>query len=233
MIGCVNINMCIEYKDKKKWYDKYVLLCSEILACVEKLEKAELGELNYYNESIKGLQKRPFDVERLKAVYAIAGISDEELDEFLKFVETSRFGWQDGTYMFSNTCLRKNPGNNCKDSAYEKTFSIDSWRFQGQIDGLSLFNDEKNYNGCGNISIMIIAYCISALFASVLNRCHQKPPMYLQIACQKESTTYALIEELVDICDVNSGSDGVCHFSAKANKIEGVNIRRTSITHGP
>lgn len=210
--------MCIEYKDKKKWYDKYALLCSEILACVEKLEKAELGELNYYNESIKGLQKRPFDVERLKAVYAIAGISDEELDEFLKFVETSRFGWQDGTYMFSNTCLRKNPGNNCKDSAYEKTFSIDSWRFQGQIDGLSLFNDEKNYNGCGNISIMIIAYCISALFASVLNRCHQKPPMYLQIACQKESTTYALIEELVDICDVNSGSDGVCHFSAKANK---------------
>ena len=174
--------------------------------------------MNYYNESIKGLQKRPFDVERLKAVYAIAGISDEELDEFLKFVETSRFGWQDGTYMFSNTCLRKNPGNNCKDSAYEKTFSIDSWRFQGQIDGLSLFNDEKNYNGCGNISIMIIAYCISALFASVLNRCHQKPPMYLQIACQKESTTYALIEELVDICDVNSGSDGVCHFSAKANK---------------
>ena len=179
--------------------------------CINELEDVKLSDLDYYIESLKGLRQCPIDVERLKAIYAIFGISDEELETFLEFVETSEFGWQDDTYLFSNRCLRRSPGNNCKNNEYRRCFSWSNC--QEQIGALSMLMFADGNDHAGSISILVIAYCISSIFASVLNRNRQRPPMYLQIACQKDSTTYELIQELVDICDVNSGIDGGCSYS--------------------
>ena len=63
----------------------------------------------------------------------------------------------------------------------------------------------------GAIMLFIFCYCLTALFSSRLNREGFSIPFFLQIACDKSSVLYQFIEEIVEICDVNSGIFSKCN----------------------
>jgi len=65
----------------------------------------------------------------------------------------------------------------------------------------------------GKYVTCIFAYCLAALFHSKLEGEHFHVPFFLQIACDRKSVLYDVVQEIVDICDVNIGIYDDCRKS--------------------
>lgn len=172
-----------------------------LCTAVDNAEDDEIIELDEFLHSFSGLKNGENslnDIEKIKFFLSVPRISSDTSDVISSYIESSVYGWQDNKYVLSNRCLRENSASHCKNISRIANVT-DAEHVMGDIS--EIFLDEEY----GSISTLIFSYCISALFASKLNRDHCTPPFYLQIACDRESAFYQLVEELVDMCDINSG----------------------------
>lgn len=141
------------------------------------------------------------NMDKIKIFISLMNLSDDDAKRILSYLKSTEYGWQDNEYILSNPCLRfsfNQPYGHCKwkstipdvdtaRDAFEKIYDI-------------FFNYEY-----GQVTLLIFNYCLAALFSKKLNEEHFTIPFFLQIACDRGSILYQLIEEIVDICDVNSG----------------------------
>jgi len=119
-----------------------------------------------------------------------------------RFLECSECGWQKDKYVLYNWCLRN--GRFCKRHAYIENYQDETECAFSDMD--SIFLDKK----CGSITTYLFGYCLASLFSSRLNNDNLYVPYFLQIACERNSNTYRLIHEIVDICDVNAALEERC-----------------------
>ena len=147
-----------------------------------------------------GTPKKKLNPDRIKFILSLPYISDDLMEVVTNYIMGNTCGWQDNKYIFSNRCFHNRPESHCKALKIIPYDDIQDW-----VSFLSIFAFWGEYS---HIAVLIFSYCISSLFASVLNRDHITPPLYLQIVCEKDSSVYELIEELVNICDVNAKPHG-------------------------
>ena len=129
-----------------------------------------------------------------------------DIDKILSFLELHEYGWHGDEYYINNPCLSNFIGSSvihCKSvTNYPEVESAQElFRELG-----SMFLD-KEY---GDVTLYIFCYCLTALFSSKLDQDHFPIPFFLQISCQRSSVFYQLIQEIVKICDVNSGLTDRC-----------------------
>lgn len=122
---------------------------------------------------------------------------DEGADKIIAFINQFDYGWKSGAYNIINHCLRSS-GSHCKRTSRISTKEDMEDVF---LSVWEIFN-HKEY---GNITLLLFNYCLAALFNSRLGHDHLRIPFYLQIACEKSTALYSLIQEILMVCDVNSG----------------------------
>ena len=119
-----------------------------------------------------------------------------EMPKILSLLESiDEYGWKKGWYSAQNPCLK------CKhmyriNDIKEATYSFDAIH--------KIFFD-KEYGG---VTLLIFNYCLASLFSSLLSQANI--PRYLQIACDKGTVQYNLIQEIISICDINTGIHEEC-----------------------
>lgn len=138
-----------------------------------------------------------WDIEKAEIILKVLKLKNRgNIEKILSYVNQSEYGWQEGIYHFYNTCFDHK--DHCKfnykiDNNPEQT----EWAFE-DIDTIFL---HKEYGG---ITSYLFGYCIASLFSSQLKFKHLQTPYFLQIACERNSNTYRLVQKIVDICDVNT-----------------------------
>ena len=162
-----------------------------------------LYELIQYIEGTKA-SGYTWDMEKIKIVLSVLQIKNlDDIHEILSYLDQSGYGWQGNTYQFYNRCLRFDQRCRCNQridndaTATAKVFS--------DMDSIFL---HKEY---GAVTTYLFGYCLTALFSSLLKTQHRGIPYVLQIACRRNSNTYRLVHEIVQICDVNTGLFDHCH----------------------
>ncbi|SEJ71584.1 Ftsk gamma domain-containing protein [Propionispira arboris] len=170
---------------------------------IEELEDEDVVALDEYVQFISHHKKRSIDMDKMKVFFSLMNLSGADVKRILSYLESIEYGWHGNEYILSNPCLRSIPTDHCKNKSsigdvesaeiiFDKLFSIFS-------------NDEY-----GKITLFIFSYCLAALFCKRLNQDRFTIPYFLQIACDRGSVLYQLIEEIVEICNVNSGLLGRC-----------------------
>lgn len=172
---------------------------------IRELEDEDIIEMNeYLLPFIKSHhKKRTLDMDKMKVFISLMNLSDDDVRKILSYLESTEYGWHGNEYILSNPCLRSIPTDHCKNKSsicdvesagiiFDKLYNI-------------FLNDEY-----GKITLFIFNYCLAALFCKKLNQDCFTIPYFLQIACDKGSVLYQLIEEIVEICNVNSGLLGRC-----------------------
>lgn len=172
---------------------------------IRELEDEDIIEMNeYLLPFIKSHhKKRTLDMDKMKVFISLMNLSDDDVRKILSYLESTEYGWHGNEYILSNPCLRSIPTDHCKNKSsicdvesagiiFDKLYSI-------------FLNDEY-----GKITLFIFNYCLAALFCKKLNQDCFTIPFYLQIACNRGSVLYQLIEEIVEICNVNAGLLGRC-----------------------
>jgi hypothetical protein len=145
------------------------------------------------------------------------------IPKILAYLEAKKYGWgvhkwkgagdreyEAFAYKFSGKCDNLQPG--CREKLKwellnqknEEAISIQKELLESVN---KIFFDEK-YEEYGQISIIIFSYCLASLFKSVLTA--STSPLYLQIACGRNTLMYELISEIVTICDINLGIHREC-----------------------
>jgi len=130
---------------------------------------------------------------------------DNDKAKILAFFEDRKYGWNDDKYVLNNHCLRRSgTKDHCK-----QVFKISDVDYAADIlaDVYDIFFD-KEY---GKYTLYIFCYCIASLFSKKLDQDKLCIPFFLQIECDKNSVLYRLIQEIVEICDVNSGIFEKCN----------------------
>lgn len=157
--------------------------------------------LNRLKEYVASAKKDgcTWNIDKAQVVLDILKVRDKDkVNAICAYLEHSEFGWQhDGTYAFYNDC--QSMGRRCK-----RNSGIDNNRVmvERSFDDMDQIFLHKEY---GAIVTYLFGYCLAALFSSRLKREKLGVPYFLQIACERNSSVYRLIHEVVDICDVNVG----------------------------
>lgn len=178
---------------------------------VEYLEDKELEELFQFIKFVKTGHDKfcPLDLGAVKILFQLMySVSDSDVQKILLYLESTGFGWQKLKYRLSNLCLSDHSTDHCKRMSQTSNpeTALD------QIEDLeSIFFDEEY----GAITLFIFCYCLAALFSKRLNWENFPVPFYLQIACDRHSVLFQLIEEIAEICDVNSGLIDSCSTVGK------------------
>ena len=145
-----------------------------------------------------------WDMEKIKIVLSVLQLNNpSDAQEILSYLNQSGYGWQGDTYQFYNRCLRfdQRCRRNC---GVENDADVTSRVFL-DMDEIFL---HKEY---GAVTTYLFGYCLAALFSSLLKTQHRGIPYVLQVACRRNSNTYRLVHEIVQICDVNAGIFDQCH----------------------
>lgn len=177
---------------------------------IRNLEDKEVSELKDYIKFAKRdhVGSARTNLEIIKILFTLRELSNSDLQMISYFIKSTGYGWQDNEYYLSNSCLCENPTNHCKGMSptSEPESAICQINFLKEI-----FLDAEY----GQIVLYIFGYCLAALFSKRLNREHFPIPYYLQIACERNSVLFQLIEEIAGICDVNSGLFEHCRITAQ------------------
>lgn len=167
----------------------------------EEMEEEDIDDLIQFISRFKESHSASgeIDMDTIKVVFALKnGLSNSDIQRILSFLESSGYGWQEDGYHFSNLCLERHPTDHCK----AITPTSDDETIMERITNLQDVFFDKEY---GSITLLLFSYCLAAVFYKRLNRQHYLVPFYIQIACDQSSGLFQLIEEIAEICDVNSG----------------------------
>ncbi|SDF10707.1 FtsK/SpoIIIE domain-containing protein [Sporomusa acidovorans] len=177
--------------------------CDSFSVFIKELEDEDVVELDEYVQFISHHKKRSMDMDKLKVFFSLMNLSGADVKRILSYLESIEYGWHGNEYILSNPCLRSIPTDHCKN----KSSICDVESAKIIFDQLfSIFLDDEY----GKITLFIFSYCLAALFCKRLNQDRFTTPYFLQIACDRGSVLYQLIEEIVEICNVNSGLLGRC-----------------------
>lgn len=176
---------------------------NSISVFVEKLEDDEIIELHDHIYSLirSHHKERAVDMDKMKVFISLMNLSDDDVKRILSYLESTEYGWHRNEYILSNSCLRysiNQPNGHCKRKSTIPDVDAAGDVFNKIYD---IFFDSEY----GQVTLLIFNYCLAALFSKKLNQDHFPVPFFLQIACDRGSILYQLIEEIVEICDVNSG----------------------------
>lgn len=162
-----------------------------------------LYELIQYIEGTKA-SGYTWDMEKIKIVLSVLQIKNlDDIHEILSYLDQSGYGWQGNTYQFYNRCLRFD--QRCRRNQRIDNDATATAKVFSDMDSIFL---HKEY---GAVTTYLFGYCLTALFSSLLKTQHRGIPYVLQIACRRNSNTYRLVHEIVQICDVNTGLFDHCH----------------------
>ena len=173
----------------------------------KELEEKDVVELSeYIHTVIKSHHKRSaVDMDLLKVFVSLMNLPDADVKRILSYLESTGYGWHGNKYILNNSCLRLRflPLSHCK-----KKSNVGNTEIATEIlsELYAIFFD-KEY---GKITLFIFNYCLTALFIKRLQQDGFSMPFFLQIACDRNSVLYQLIEKIVEICDVNSGLFSNC-----------------------
>lgn len=191
----------------KSLHDLFENYYERINTFIDDLPEEDIIELSDYSRSFvmrhKGEGLIDVDMDKLKIfMLMLKKLSDEyDVDKVLSYLEATEYGWSNGHYFLNNRCLDtyQYRSEGCCKRLWNVTDSI---QVEPMITDLrDVFLDEEY----GGITLFIFNYCLASLFCKMLKRNNLFIPFYLQIACERNSTLYMLIEEVVKICDVNAG----------------------------
>jgi S-DNA-T family DNA segregation ATPase FtsK/SpoIIIE len=185
-----------------KAIDNDLMSIAEFTKELEEKDVVELSE--YIHTVIKSHHKRSAaDMDKLKVFVSLMNLPGADVKRILSYLESTGYGWHGNKYILNNSCLRFLPSNHCK-----KKSSVGNTEMATDIlhEIYDIFFD-KEY---GNITLFIFNYCLTALFIKRLHQDGFSMPFFLQIACDRNSVLYQLIEKIVEICDVNSGLFNNC-----------------------
>lgn len=172
---------------------------------MKELEDEDIIEMNEYLHSLirSHRKERALDLDKMKVFISLMNLSDDDVKRILSYLITTEYGWHGNEYIMSNPCLRSIPSDHCK----RKSSICDVESAKDIFDKLyDIFFDQE----FGKITLLIFNYCLAALFSKRLNQDRFNTPYFLQIACNRGSVLYQLIQEIVEICNVNSGLLGKC-----------------------
>ena len=161
-------------------------------------ENNRLSVLEDYFPDHTDANKNRWNIEKAKVVLKLLESKNkDEVDKVLSFLDHSECGWQGGKYILNNNCLRHE--RRCR-----KNFQIDNTpemteKVFSDMEGIFL---NKKYGG---ITTYLFGYCIAAVFSSRLKQEGLRIPYLLQVSCERNSTIYRIIHEIVHLCDVNTG----------------------------
>lgn len=162
-----------------------------------------LYELKQYIESTKA-SDYTWGMEKIKIVLSVLQLKNPaDIHEILSYLDQSAYGWQGNTYQFYNRCLRFD--QRCRRNQRIDNDATATAKVFSDMDNIFL---HKEY---GAVTTYLFGYCIAALFSSLLKTQHRDIPYVLQVACRRNSNTYRLVHEIVQICDVNTGLFDHCH----------------------
>lgn len=202
------MNKLLDSDIKRKHQTLITGICEHLSSCtefIENLPDEEIIELNEYIYSfIKSHHnKNAVDMNKMKVFISLMNLSDDDVKRILSYLESTEYGWHGNEYILSNPCLRYISSNHCKN----KSSICDVTLAENILNKVySIFLDGEY----GKITLLIFSYCIAALFSKRLTHDHFTTPYFLQITCDRGSVLYQLIEEIVEICNVNSGLLGKC-----------------------
>lgn len=185
--------------------------CARLRNYIEDLEDKEVEELTQFIKFVKKSRNisRPIDLDTVKIFFTLMNkFSEDDIQRILSYVESTGYGWHSGKYQFSNFCLGEDPTNHCK----RMSSTSDQETAADQLKCLQNIFLDKEY---GSITLLIFCYCLAALFSTRMNEESFPIPLYLQIACDRHSVLFQLIEEIAEICDVNSGLIYACSTAAR------------------
>lgn len=169
---------------------------------VEDLNDNEVWDLTYFLRLIGRSHSNtsyPIDLDRVKALLTIMyKISNSDIQKILAYLTSTGYGWQDHIYCLNNSCLKGHPNDHCKNMGPTSDPQNALYQLEYLI---AIFLDEEY----GPITLFIFCYCLAALFSKRLNSESLPIPFYLQISCDRRSVLFQLIQEIAEICDVNSG----------------------------
>ena len=145
-----------------------------------------------------------WDMEKIKIVLSVLQLKNPgDIHEILSYLDQSGYGWQGDTYQFYNRCLRFD--QRCRRNQLIDNDAMATAKVFSDMDDIFL---HKEY---GAVTTYLFGYCLAALFSSLLKTQHRGIPYVLQVACRRNSNTYRLVHEIVQICDVNAGIFDQCH----------------------
>lgn len=172
---------------------------------IKELEEEDVLELKkYVHTVIKSHPKRRVaDMDKLKVFVSLMSLPDADIKKILSYLESTGYGWHGNKYILNNSCLRFLPLSHCK-----KKSNVGNTEKATDIlrEIYDIFFDEEY----GKMTLFIFNYCLTALFIKRLHQDGFSMPFFLQIACDRNSVLYQLIEKIVEICDVNSGLFSKC-----------------------
>ena len=198
-------------KNRQDLKDVLENYCTKLRKYIEDLEDGKVEELTQFLKFLKKRRdiSRPIDLDTIKIFFTLVNnFSEDDIQRILSYVELTGYGWQDTKYQFSNSCLSEHATDHCK----RMSPTSDKETAADQLECLQKIFLDKEY---GTITLLIFCYCLAALFSKRLNRESFPIPLYLQIACDRHSVLFQLIEEIAEICDVNSGLVDHCSTVAR------------------
>jgi len=146
-------------------------------------------------------KKNPVNMDKVKIFISLFKLSNYDAKTILSYLDSIEYGWHNNEYILRNPCLSRLLYSSHK-------YCKRKYPISNVDEATILFNNiyeiflDKNY---GKITLFIFSYCLVALFSTKLNQNRNTIPFFLQIACERNSTLYQLIIEIVEICDVNAG----------------------------
>jgi S-DNA-T family DNA segregation ATPase FtsK/SpoIIIE len=129
-------------------------------------------------------------------------IDNDGVEKIISFVYQYVYGWHNDRYKFDNHCFRHSQ-DHCRQ------VSRMSYQEQAEDTFFSIQNIFFNED-YGEITLYIFSYCLAALFTSKLGSGNLRIPFFLQIACERNTALYDLIQTIIMICDVNYGLINEC-----------------------
>ena len=145
-----------------------------------------------------------WDMEKIKIVLSVLQLKEpSDVQEILSYLNQSDYGWQGDTYKVFNRCIHLD--QRCRRNCGVENDADVTSRVFLDMDEIFL---HKEY---GAVTTYLFGYCLAALFSSLLKTQHRGIPYVLQVACRRNSNTYRLVHEIVQICDVNAGIFDQCH----------------------
>ncbi len=137
--------------------------------------------------------------DKLKAIFKITSLKDsEDVKKILSYLDQPIYGWNGDEYCIQNKCKMKNCKKLIGASEHMEKLSSDIDKILGN----------PKY---GAITTYLFGYCIAGQFTSKLVQQKSSLPYFLQIACERNSGSYKLVNQIIEICNVNAGMLEYCN----------------------
>ena len=158
----------------------------------------------YIPEDLKHLTDPSLDLLKVWLLLSHRNHSNN-IPPILAYLEATKYSWGKGEYNLSNQCHR-----GCRNyDLHRRPFMTEISQAEEALSTFGKIFFDEEY---GKITLFVFSYCLAALFRNRLTR--SLAPLYLQIACEKNTVLHSLICEIVTICDLNSGIFENCtHYS--------------------